>query len=305
MKKNTKVEKVFDSLFGEMTFEQIPYTTPLDYINKYWTEFSKISKPSNSLIGNMWECVVNTLLYREGLLPFYRQAKVSFVPNVNFDILLYTPSFPINISLKTSLRERYKPISENKTIYVKNIPKRVKDVEELKKIFGKFGKITWGDLYQDKEDRQFAILDFDTSEAARKAKEELGDKKLEDSDESGLYVDFLQKRSERRRMLTSKIGDINTKLNEENKNCNLYIKNLPYDLTEEKLKEIFSKCGEIKSSKIGKYILVTKVQGDFKNIVTSKGYGFVCYTKEEDAKKAMMNSMEKFYQDMKRPNALQ
>ena len=106
--KNTKVEKVFDGLFGEMTFEQIPYTTPLDYINKYWTEFSKISKPSNSLIGNMWECVVNTLLYREGLLPFYRQAKVSFVPNVNFDILLYTPSFPINISLKTSLRERYK-----------------------------------------------------------------------------------------------------------------------------------------------------------------------------------------------------
>lgn len=106
--KNTKVEKVFDGLFGEMTFEQIPYTTPLDYINKYWTEFSEISKPSNSLIGNMWECVINTLLYREGLLPFYRQAKVAFVPNVNFDILLYTPSFPINISLKTSLRERYK-----------------------------------------------------------------------------------------------------------------------------------------------------------------------------------------------------
>ena len=106
--KNTKVEEVFNGLFGEMTFEEIPYTTPLDYINKYWTEFSKISEPSNSLIGNMWECVVNTLLYKEGLLPFYRQAKVAFVPNVNFDILLYTPSYPINISLKTSLRERYK-----------------------------------------------------------------------------------------------------------------------------------------------------------------------------------------------------
>ena len=202
------------------------------------------------------------------------------------------------------MNERYKPISENKTIYVKNIPKRVKDVEELKKIFGKFGKITWGDLYQDKEDRQFAILDFDTSEAARKAKEELGDKKLEDSDESGLYVDFLQKRSERRRMLTSKIGDINTKLNEENKNCNLYIKNIPYDLTEEKLKEIFSKCGEIKSSKIGKYILVTKVKDKFENIETSKGHGFVCYTKEEDAKKAIDEFNGKYlpgYENTKRP----
>ena len=147
-------------------------------------------------------------------------------------------------------------------------------------------------------------MDFETSEAARKAKEELGDKKLEESDESGLYVDFLQKRSERRRMLTSKIGDINTKLNEENKNCNLYIKNLPYDLTEEKLKEIFSKCGEIKSSKIGKYILVTKVQDNFKNIVTSKGYGFVCYTKEEDAKKAIDEFNGKVlpgYEETKRP----
>ena len=200
--------------------------------------------------------------------------------------------------------ERFKPASENKSIYVKNIPNRIKDFEELKKIFGKFGKITWGDLFKDKADRRFAMMDFETSEAARKAKEELGDKKLEESDESGLYVDFLQKRSERRRMLTSKIGDINTKLNEENKNCNLYIKNLPYDLTEEKLKEIFSKCGEIKSSKIGKYILVTKVQDNFKNIVTSKGYGFVCYTKEEDAKKAIDEFNGKVlpgYEETKRP----
>ena len=107
-KKNTKVEKVFNSLMGNQTFEQIPYNSPREYINKYWNEFCKLPHPSNSLNGNMWECVINTLLYREGLLPFYRQAKVAFVPNVNFDILFYTPSFPINISLKTSLRERYK-----------------------------------------------------------------------------------------------------------------------------------------------------------------------------------------------------
>ena len=139
---------------------------------------------------------------------------------------------------------------------------------------------------------------------AIKAKEEMGDKKLDEKDESGLYVDFHQKRSERKRMLTSKIGDINNKLNQEFKYCNLYVKNLPYDLTEDKMKEIFSKCGEIKSCRISKYILVTKIKDKFENIETSYGFGFVCYTKEEDAKKAIEEFNGKYlpgYENIKRP----
>ena len=48
------------------------------------------------------------MLYREGITPFYTQAKVAFVPNVNFDTLLYCQATPVSLSLKTSLRERYK-----------------------------------------------------------------------------------------------------------------------------------------------------------------------------------------------------
>ncbi len=202
------------------------------------------------------------------------------------------------------MNERFKAPSENKTIYIKNIPKRIKSIEEIKKIFGKFGKIIWGDIYQDNVDRHYAILEFDTPEMALKAKEEMGDKKLDEKDESGLYVDFHQKRSERKRMLTSKIGDINNKLNQEYKNCNLYVKNLPYDLTEDKMKEIFSKCGEIKSCRIGKYILVTKIKDKFENIETSYGFGFVCYTNAEDAKKAIDEFNGKYlpgYENIKRP----
>lgn len=37
------------------------------------------------------------------------QAKVSFIPNVNYDFIVYTKNLgPISISSKTSLRERYK-----------------------------------------------------------------------------------------------------------------------------------------------------------------------------------------------------
>ena len=139
---------------------------------------------------------------------------------------------------------------------------------------------------------------------AKKAKEEMNEKKLSDKDEVGLYVDLLQKKSERKRMLTTKIGDINNKLNQEFKNCNLFIKNLPYDLTENKLKEIFSKCGEIKSVKISKYLLVTKVRDKFVEQETSRGFGFICFTSEEAANKAKEEFDKKNlpgYENSKRP----
>ena len=199
------------------------------------------------------------------------------------------------------MNERFKTPSENKSIYIKNIPNSIQNIDELKKIFSKYGKITWGELFKDSSTRNYAILDFETVEGANKAKEEMSDKKINESDESGLYVDFLQKKSERKRMLTTKIGDINNKLNQEFKNCNLYVKNLPYELTEEKMKEIFSKCGEIKSVKISQFILVTKVKDKFENFKTSHGYGFVCYTSEEGAKNAIKEFNQKYLPGFENP----
>ena len=202
------------------------------------------------------------------------------------------------------MNERFKAPSENKSLYIKNIPSNIKKIEEIKKIFSKFGKITWGEMYTDSSERPYAIIDFETVDACNKAKEEMNEKKLNEKDETGLYVDYLQKKSERKRMLTTKIGDINNKLNQEFKNCNLYVKNLPYDLTEDKMKEIFSVCGEVKSVKISQYQLVTKVRNEFKSYITSHGYGFVCYTNEEDAKKAIEHFNNKYlpgFEKTKRP----
>ncbi len=202
------------------------------------------------------------------------------------------------------MNERFKAPLENKSIYIKNIPSSFNNIDELKKIFSKYGKISWGEIYQDNAERPYAILDFETAESASKAKEEMSDKKLNEKDETGLYVDFLQKKSERKRMLTTKIGDINNKLNQEFKNCNLYVKNLPYELTEEKMKEIFSKCGEVKSVKISQFLLVTKVKDKFVNYVTSHGFGYVCYTSEEGAKKTIEEFNGKYlpgFENTKRP----
>ena len=200
--------------------------------------------------------------------------------------------------------ERLQVPQENSSIYIKNIPNSYSKIDDLKKIFSKFGKIVFGKLFQDSNERPYAIIVFSEAESANKAKDEMNDKKLDEKDETKLYVDLLQKKSERKRMLTTKIGDINNKLNQEFKNCNLYVKNLPYDLTEEKLKEIFSKCGEVKSVKIDKYILQTKINNEFVEKETSKGFGYVCYTSEEGAKKAKEEFDGKTlpgYENSKRP----
>ena len=103
-----------------------------------------------------------------------------------------------NGRLQTNLR--------NNSIYIKNIPNSIKEVEQLKKIFSKFGKVTWAKIFQDANERPYAILVYEDPESASKAKDEMNDKKLNENDELGIYVDLLQKRSERKRLLTTKIG---------------------------------------------------------------------------------------------------
>lgn len=188
--------------------------------------------------------------------------------------------------------ERLENTMGNNGIYVKNIPNKISE-GELKDLFSKYGQITWSKMFKDPNERKYAIFVYSDPETANKAKEEMNDHKVNPKDEVGLYVDLLQKKQERKRLLTSKIGDINNKLNQEFKNCNLYIKNLPLSLTEEQLGNIFSKYGEVKSVKISKYLLETEVGGKKKEIETSRGFGFVCFTQEEFAKKAMDELNEK------------
>lgn len=87
---------------------------PSEYVSGCWEKYIKWRKQygsnnANSLNGKMMEIIIATLLVKEGILPLYIQAEVLFVPNVVFDFILYSEeSGPINLSVKTSLRERYK-----------------------------------------------------------------------------------------------------------------------------------------------------------------------------------------------------
>lgn len=108
VKRNTNSQKVFENLLDSQPFTEIEYDTPCDYIRKYWEAYKALNISNNSLNGNIFELIVYTLLYREGILPFYVQASVAFVPGVVYDTILYSREKPISLSLKTSLRERFK-----------------------------------------------------------------------------------------------------------------------------------------------------------------------------------------------------
>lgn len=109
VKGNTKTATIFEDLFPNETFLDIVYQSPKDYIVRYWDAFKNTYHNSTpSINGNVFELIIYSLLYREGIKPFYTQAKVTYVPNIVYDAILYNQSQPVSLSLKTSLRERYK-----------------------------------------------------------------------------------------------------------------------------------------------------------------------------------------------------
>ena len=76
--------------------------------------------------GKIFEIIIATLLLREKIYPIYMNAKVAFVPNINYDLLLYSKDRgPISLSAKTSFRERYKQ-ADLEAIALKYVHRRSK-----------------------------------------------------------------------------------------------------------------------------------------------------------------------------------
>ena len=104
--------------------------------------------------------------------------------------------------------------------------------------------------------------------------------------ENRLYCCQALKKADREKKLQQIYEKIKQKIKEKYKFCNLYIKNLPNDYSEEKLREIFGRYGKIRSAKIVKkeietfYLMPKKVV---------KVFGFVCYYESAQAREAKKN----------------
>ena len=84
-------------------------TVPSKFVSNTWTAINKPNQLSNGLRGSVLELLVGLSLVRAGITPFFRQAEITYVNNAKFDFLLWEQGWnPISLSVKTSLRERYK-----------------------------------------------------------------------------------------------------------------------------------------------------------------------------------------------------
>jgi len=114
----TQVNKTFSSM------EYVDYCLKMydDYLARH--SFTRGGK--RSLTGSIFELIVATELYRKGIYPMYLQACVEFVPNIVYDILLFKGPIPIVLSLKTSLRERFKQ-ADLEALAIRNVHRKAEN----------------------------------------------------------------------------------------------------------------------------------------------------------------------------------
>ncbi|KAK4348701.1 hypothetical protein RND71_031456 [Anisodus tanguticus] len=159
-------------------------------------------------------------------------------------------------------------------VYVKNLPETTSD-EDLKKLFERYGTITSALVMKDTngKTRCFGFVNFETSDAAASAVEQLNGSSL---NEKVLFVGKAQKKSEREADLRAKFEQERASRFEKLKGANLYLKNLDDSVNDENLKELFAEYGTITSC---------KVMHDAKG--ASKGSGFVAFSTPEEATRAL------------------
>ena len=160
-------------------------------------------------------------------------------------------------------------------VYVKNFgPEMTED--QLREMFEAYGKVTSTYLPTDNEGkaRGFGFVNFEDHEEAAKAVDALNEKELEGG--RILYVGRAQKKREREESLRKQWQQARQERISKYQGVNLFVKNLDDTIDDTKLKEEFAPYGKITSAKV-----MTNDAGK------SRGFGFVCYTKPEEATRAI------------------
>lgn len=159
-------------------------------------------------------------------------------------------------------------------LYVKCIPKNFTN-ENLKELFTKYGKIISAvvikDKAEDKENKGFGFVCFETPQEANAAEKEMKDVNVEGKK---LFIcEALPREVHKKKLKEERLQAF--------KDCNLYVKELPEDINDDKLKEAFSKFGNVLSVRVMLDKKLDPTTGT--TIRKSRGYGFVCFSSKEEA----------------------
>lgn len=101
--------------------------TPSKYVDFIWKRAELDPRLTRDIRGKFFELLIASCLIKNKVLPFFWQAQLEFVPLANFDLVVYTEERgPIVLSLKTSIRERYKQ-AEFEAQAMKDVHRRAKN----------------------------------------------------------------------------------------------------------------------------------------------------------------------------------
>jgi len=195
--------------------------------------------------------------------------------------------------------ERPSILNPNCSLFIKNFPSKFNE-DDIKNLFPELS-IDWMKVNSDDQGRKTAYITFTNEEDAFKAKQKNGTF-IEGNE---IFVDILQSKTERKKILSNKITEKNSQLANIYKDCNLYVKNLPLDMTEDELRTTFSKFGEINSVKIKTQVNSTKIKDKFVDTLVSCGYGYVCFKEPESAKEAFAQLNGKVLEEFKAKKPLE
>jgi len=213
---------------------------------------------------------------------------------MNFDVLKGRP-----IRIMWSQRDPSLRRSGVGNVFIKNLDKSI-DNKAMYDTFSAFGNILSCKVAQDADggSKGYGFVHFETEEAALNAIQKVNGMLL---NEKKVFVGRFVPRKEREKELGEKAK----------KFTNVYIKNFGEELSDDKLKELFSKFGKITSYKVGTGMASstgtvkdkndgTPVPEDEECIIDesgkNKGFGFVSFEDAESAEKAVeeLNGVEMF-----------
>jgi len=205
---------------------------------------------------------------------------------MNFDVLKGRP-----IRIMWSQRDPSLRRSGVGNVFIKNLDKSI-DNKAMYDTFSAFGNILSCKVAQDADggSKGYGFVHFETEEAALNAIQKVNGMLL---NEKKVFVGRFVPRKEREKELGEKAK----------KFTNVYIKNFGEELSDEKLKELFSKFGKITSYKVVKDRnegTPAPEEGDVEFVADesgkNKGFGFVSFEDAESAEKAVeeLNGQEMF-----------
>lgn len=215
----------------------------------------------------------------------------------------------MEVQYKTNNEKQYKKtFNKRSRILIYNLPDNYTDKEVLK-LCEEFGKIEYYDIRPGKNGK-YAFVKYSKEEEAKKAIEKLNNKEI---DNKQLYVkehqyyhhnnsyynnNYYRYNNYAQNFMyqTININNINIppfpKIDEPIENNNLYVKNIPYEATEEDLRKTFEQFGPITSILLEEDESSKKEgQEKEKKKFINKSFGYVWFEKIEDAKKAL-NSLQ-------------